>query len=129
MLVTAAVVKVSSQTTSAEASAAGDITALGVLPPPVAQYGGAGIVDAQDRSGLFVVDLDQPRRLERLFARLRNHNSHVLAVMHNPVVPQRERRNGRRGESGRITWELHVTPVGFRTAAWLELARWGCRRC
>ena len=68
----------------------GDITAVDVLIPTIEHYRGAGIVDTQYRRVLHVVDLDQLRRLESLFTRPRNHDGHVLAVVHNPVVPQRE---------------------------------------
>jgi hypothetical protein len=57
------------------------------LPPPVEQYRGAGIIDPQYRRGLFVVDPDQPRRLQSLFPRPRDDDGHVLAVVQDPVVP------------------------------------------
>jgi hypothetical protein len=91
----------------------GDITAVHVLPPLIDQHRGTGIVDTQYRTGLFVVNLDQPRRLESLFARPRHDDGHVLAVVLNLVVSQREWRRGAEradrclGESWRVLVRDH----------------------
>ena len=76
-----------------------DIAALHLQPPRIAQYRRLGIVDAEDRSRLLVVDLDEPRRGGCLLVRLRHHDRHVLAVVQDAVVLERERR--RRAEHRR----------------------------
>jgi hypothetical protein len=71
-----------------------DIAALYFRPPRIARNWRRGIADAQHRSRLAVLDLDEPHRRGRLLLRLRHHHGDVLAVVEDAVVPQRQWRRG-----------------------------------
>jgi len=85
-----------------------DVAAPHLEPPWVVNDRRSGIVEIEDRSGLYIADLDQPRGRGCLLMGLGDHDRDMLAVVLDTVVLKwvrgrgTERRHRPLGESWRV---------------------------